>query len=131
MILLAMNKILGNLFFLLSLSSDVQKKETFFGFIFVSLLEFTLTRVLFFLCFVCVFRVFFFLVSLLSVAVCAPRRGWMYYYYYCWYLFRSFFLAVLDRVQHACFAAIKPAEESKREERITARKPYYTTHVNG
>lgn len=30
MILLAMNKILGNLFFFFSLSSDVQKKETFF-----------------------------------------------------------------------------------------------------
>lgn len=130
MILLAMNKILGNLFFS-SLSLQMsRRKKLFFGFIFVSLLEFTLTRVLFFLCFVCVFRVFF-LVSLLSVTVCAPRRGWMYYYYYCWYLFRSFFLATLDRVQHACFAAIKPAEESKREERITARKPYYTTHVNG
>lgn len=129
MILLAMNKILGNLFFF-SLSSDVQKKETFFRVYF--LLSFGVhfnTSSVFSLFRVCFPR--FFLVSLLSVTVCAPRRGWMYYYYYCWYLFRSFFLAVLDRVQHACFAAIKPAEESKREERITARKPYYTTHVNG
>lgn len=59
----AMDKILGDFFYLFS--SDVQKKETFFLYIFVSLLEFTLTRVLFF--FVsCVFRVFF-LVSLLSL----------------------------------------------------------------
>lgn len=130
MILLAMNKILGNLFFF-PLASDVQKKETFFRVYFrLSFGVHFNTSSVFSLFRVCVFRVFF-LVSLLSGTVCAPRRGWMYYYYYCWYLFRSFFLAALDRVQHACFAAIKPAEESKREERITARKPYYTTHVNG
>lgn len=129
MILLATNKILV-IFFFFSLSSDVQKKETFFWVYFrLSFGVHFNTSSVFSLFRVCFPR--FFQVSLLSVAVCAPRRGWMYYYYYCWYLFRSFFLAVLDRVQHACFAAIKPAEESKREERITARKPYYTTHVNG
>lgn len=130
MILLAMNKILGNLLFLLSLFRCPEERNFFFGFIFrLSFGVHFNTSSVFSLFRVCFPR--FVLVSLLSVAVCAPRRGWMYYYYYCWYLFRSFFLAALDRVQHACFAAIKPAEESKREERITARKPYYTTHVNG
>lgn len=129
MILLAMNKILGNLFFLFSLFRCPEERNFFLVYFRLSFGVHFNTSSVFSLFRVCFPR--FFQVSLLSVAVCAPRRGWMYYYYYCWYLFRSFFLAVLDRVQHACFAAIKPAEESKREERITARKPYYTTHVNG
>lgn len=69
-----MNKILGNLFFS-SLSLQMsRRKKLFFGFIFVSLLEFTLTRVLFFLCFVCVFRVFS---GFTSLCYCVCTTAWM------------------------------------------------------
>lgn len=52
-----------------------RRKKLFFGFIFVSLLEFTLTRVLFFLCFVCVFRVFF--SGFTSLCYCVCTTAWM------------------------------------------------------
>lgn len=130
MILLAMKKILGNLFFS-SLSLQMsRRKKLFFGFIFVSLLEFTLTRVLFFLCFVCVFRVFFWFhfslllcvhygvdgcIIIIIAGISFAPSSWL-----CWIVFSTLVLQPSN-----------PAEESKREERITARKPYYTTHVNG
>lgn len=72
MILLAMNKILGIFFFFLFRCPE--ERNFFFGFIFVSLLEFTLTRVLFFLCFVCVFRVFS---GFTSLCYCVCTTAWM------------------------------------------------------
>lgn len=95
----AMDKILG--YFLPSLFRRSEERNFFLN-IFVSLLEFTLTRVLFF--FVsCVFRVFS---RFTSLALWVRRCGG------CIIIIAGISFApsswLLDRVQHACFAAIKP-----------------------
>lgn len=117
----AMDKILGD-FFTFSLQMFRRKKLFFVYFRLSFGVHFNTSSV--FLCFVCFPRFFsFHFCRSVSASV------WWMYYYYCWYLFRSFFLALGSCSARLFCSHQTPEELSAKGERGSHANRI--THVNG